>query len=288
MATTIGIFLGMILLSITMFMDGGGSVFLNPQAIMITVGGTLAATLVSYPLERVINIFKLFLRLFQKEGQDNLETAVRSMITLGHIASENTIYSLEKKIKEESNRYVRLGIQLLIQDASPRLIARRFDIEAQGVKSRHQGGIQLFGFMAKAAPSFGLVGTLIGLINLLRGLGDSMSPETLGPSMAVALITTLYGALMAFLVFMPAAEKLRTFSGRELIEIKMIQEAVLMIKDGQKSRELEAMLNTYLPADRRKSVVDGLLAKKYAKPSKKRSAAKKPITANVPAPKGAK
>jgi chemotaxis protein MotA len=288
MATTIGILLGMVLLSITMMMGGGAKVFFNPQAIMITLGGTLAATLISYPLERVINIFKLFLRLFQKEGQNSLEASVQTMIKMGHHASGNTIYSLEGKIKKEPNRYIRLGLQLLIQDASHRLIARRFDIEAQGVNSRHQGGIQLFSFMAKAAPSFGLVGTLIGLINLLRGLGASMSPETLGPSMAVALITTLYGSLMAFLFFMPAAEKLKTFSSRELIEIRMIQEAILMIKDGQKSRELEAMLNTYLPTDRRKSVVDSLLAEKYAAPAKKSPVVEKSIGSKIPSPKGAK
>lgn len=274
MATTIGIILGMALLGVTMLLGGGVRVFLNAEAVMIVFGGTLAATLISYPIKRVIGIFKIFVQLFQKEEESKLEQAVQSMIRLGHLASKKTIYSLEEKIKSESDRYIKIGLQLLIQDASPRLIARRFDIEAQGIKSRHQNGIQLFGFMAKAAPSFGLVGTLIGLINLLRGMsGSEMSADTLGPSMAVALVTTLYGSLLAFLFFMPAAEKLKTFSAQERTIVKMVQEAVLMIKEGLPSRELEAMLNTYLPVGKRQSIVDSLLAQKYsAKPAEKGTA----------------
>jgi chemotaxis protein MotA len=263
MATILGILIGVALLGITMFVGGGAKVFINPQAIMIVLGGTLAATLISYPLKRVINIFKLFIRLFQKEQESKLEKMVSRLVELGHIAAKTSIYSLEKKVKSEKDRYIKLGLSLLIQDASPQLIARRFEIEAQSVQSRHQGGIALFSFMAKAAPSFGLVGTLIGLINLLRGLGKDMSPDVLGPSMAVALVTTLYGALLSFLVFMPAAEKLKTFSAQELLLIKLVREAVLMIRDGQASRELEAILNTYLPMEKRHSIVDSLLAKQY-------------------------
>ncbi len=188
---------------------------------------------------------------------------------LGHTASQESIYNLEKKIKTETDRYIQIGLKLLIEDASPRLISRRFEIEAEGVKNRHQGGIQLFSFMAKASPSFGLVGTLIGLINVLRGVGSDMSTDTLGPSMAVALVTTLYGSLLSFLLFLPASEKLKAYSAREFGIIRIIREAILMIKEGLPSRELEQILNTYLPLEKRKSIVDDLLAKQYkTKPTK--------------------
>ncbi len=277
MSTGLGIILGFILLISAIIMGGGGKVFLNPEAIMITLGGTLAATLISFPLARVIKFFTLVIRLFQKERSKILEQTVTRLVTISHQANQGSIFSLEKLIKRETDRYIRLGLKLLTQNAAPQYIARRFSIEMEGVKSRHQQGIQLFSFMSKVAPSFGLVGTLIGLINMLRGVGSDVSPDTLGPSMAVALITTLYGALLSFLLFLPASEKLKAYSAEELTTIKMVRDATLMIRDGQSSRDVEEMLNAYLPPRSRQSTVEKLMMRQSRSRAKKVKA--KPVRA---------
>jgi chemotaxis protein MotA len=262
MSTGIGIISGFALLIAAVFMGGGISVFLNLEAIMITLGGTIAATLISYPLDRLLKFFTLAVQLFKEERQTVFEHTVSRLVTLGIKASQDSIFSLEKDAKEEQNRYLKAGLQLLVQDVPASRIARRFAIEAEGVRSRHQEGIQLFSFMSRIAPSLGLVGTLIGMINMLRGMGADVSPETLGPNMAVALVCTLYGCLLAFLLFLPASEKLKAYSAQEQALINMIREALLLIRDGQTGREMEETLNAYLPPRKRQAIVERALLSK--------------------------
>jgi chemotaxis protein MotA len=262
MSTGIGIIAGFALLITAVFMGGGIRVFLNLEAIMITFGGTIAATLISYPLDRLLKFFTLVVQLFKEERQTVLENTISRLVKLGHKAYQDTIFSLEKEAKQESNRYLRAGLELLVQDAPAARIARRFAIEVEGVRSRHQEGIQLFTFMSRIAPSLGLVGTLIGMINMLRGIGADVSPETLGPNMAVALVCTLYGCLLAFLLFLPASEKLKAYSVQEQALIHMICEALLLIRDGQSGREMEDTLNAYLPPKKRQAIVERILLSK--------------------------
>ncbi|HYA42441.1 MAG TPA: MotA/TolQ/ExbB proton channel family protein [Syntrophobacteraceae bacterium] len=259
MSTGIGIIAGFGLLLTAIFMGGGLRVFLNLEAVMITMGGTLAATLISYPFERVLNFFALVMQLFREEHQRVFEQTVSRLVALGQKASKDTIFSLEKEAKDEKSRYLKAGIQLLVQDAPASRISKRFNIEVEGVRSRHQEGIQLFGFMSRIAPSLGLVGTIIGMINMLRGMAGDVSPETLGPNMAVALVCTLYGCLLAFVLFLPASEKLKAYSTREQALIHMIQEGLLLIRDGRTGREMEETLNSYLPPRRRQAIVEKIL-----------------------------
>ncbi|MFZ5585616.1 MAG: motility protein A [Thermodesulfobacteriota bacterium] len=259
MSTLVGIVLGGVLIVLAVALGGGWRMFLDLESAMIVVGGTLAATLVSFPFHRVLNFFTLILRILREQKSDQAERTIAKLVALGHKAYQDSVYSLEQAAKSEGNRYVRMGLTLLVRDAPAARIARRFAVEMDGVRARHREGVQLFSFMARIAPSFGLVGTLIGLINMLRGVGKEVTPEVLGPSMAVALITTLYGALMAFFLFLPASEKLKAYSEQELGQIMMVRDAMLMMKDGESSRELEEMLNAYLPEKRRRSFVSELL-----------------------------
>ncbi|MGA2403245.1 MAG: MotA/TolQ/ExbB proton channel family protein [Syntrophobacteraceae bacterium] len=262
MSTGIGIIGGFALLITAVFMGGGITVFLNLEAVMITLGGTLAATLISYPLDRLLKFFTLAVQLFKDEQRTVFEQTVSRLVALGQKASQDTIFSLEKEAKNEKNRYLKAGLQLLVQDAPASKISQRFAVEVEGVRSRHQEGIQLFSFMSRIAPSLGLVGTLIGMINMLRGMSGDVSPETLGPNMAVALVCTLYGCLLAFLLFLPASEKLRAYSVREQALILMIREALLLIRQGQTGRDIEETLNAYLPPKKRQAIVERLLLSK--------------------------
>mgnify|MGYP000933963507 CR=1 FL=1 len=259
MATIIGILLGIGLLGWSMFADGGSVIFLNITALAIVLGGTIAATLVSFPYHVVLRFFLLYYQLFKLEKDKRRERLVQQLVRIGFKVSASSVAALEEDMQKEKDPYMRLGLSLLVDKADPRRIQRRFGIEIGSIKTRHQQGIQLFSFMGKVAPSFGLVGTLIGLINMLRGLTADISPETLGPAMAVALITTLYGAILAFLLFVPAAEKLRAYSQQEQALIGMVRDGIIMIRTGESGRELENMLNAYLPPRRRVSIMDQLL-----------------------------
>lgn len=273
MSTVLGIILGIALLIGSVWVGGGYEVFVNPLALMIVLGGTIAATLISFRLPTVLNIFRIAVRLFRYNQNEDLKGTVARLVELGHKASESSIYDLESELNEEPNHYISMGLGLLIKDFSHQKIARCYAIEVEGVKVRHQQGIRLFGVMAKVAPSFGLVGTLIGLINMLRGISSDISPETLGPSMAVAMVTTLYGALFSFLFFLPASEKLKDSSAQEIAHISMVRDGILMIKDGYSPRDLEQMLNAYLAKRGRESTIDQLAMKSDKKPRRKKKKA---------------
>jgi chemotaxis protein MotA len=137
MATGIGIVSGFALLLTAVFMGGGTGVFLNLEAVMITVGGTIAATLIGYPLDPLSKFFKLVVQLLKEEHQSVFEQTISRLVMLEQKASRDTVFSLKKEAKKESNRYLKAGLQLLVQDAPGSGIARRFAIEQEGVKSRH-------------------------------------------------------------------------------------------------------------------------------------------------------
>ena len=262
MATIVGILLGLGLIGYSIFADGGYTIFLNPIALMIVLGGTIAATLISYPFDITLKFFRLALHLFRFKQKTRYEETVKRLITIGFKASENSVAALEEDLQTEKNPHITLGIRFLMQGTDPDTVVQRYAVEIASVQARHDKGIQLFGFMAKVAPSFGLVGTLIGLINMLRGIGETVSPETLGPAMAVALVTTLYGAILAFLFFLPAAEKLKTYSQDEVMLIGVIRDGILMIQAGEQGRDLEDMLNAYLAPKNRESIMDELMLQK--------------------------
>ena len=261
MSTALGIVLGILFIVGSILLGGGGMMFLNPEAIMIVLGGTIAATLVSFPISRVMRFFKLFISLFGEKRATEVQQVIARLVLLGHKAHQDSVFSLEKEAKGERNRYIRLGLQLLLRDAPASRIARRYAAEMEGAKGRDKEGVQLFSFMAVIAPSFGLVGTLIGLINMLRGVGADVDPGTLGPAMAVALITTLYGAVLAFFLFKPASEKLKAHAEHEMTQIRLIRDAILMMKEGETGRDLEEMLNSHLPLSQRQSVLNRILSR---------------------------
>jgi chemotaxis protein MotA len=255
-STGLGILLGSIFIVASIALGGGWRMFLNLESFMIVVGGTIAATLISFPFSRVMRFFKLFISLFAEKRAAEVENVVGRLVLLGHKAAQDSIFSLEKEARSEKNRYIRIGLQMLLRDSNPAKIARRYSAEIEGAKGRNKEGVQLFAFMAMIAPSFGLVGTLIGLINMLRGIGADVDPGTLGPAMAVALLTTLYGAILAFFLFKPASEKLKAYAEHEMQLIRLTRDAVLMMKEGESARSLEEMLNAHLPFERRRSFLN--------------------------------
>ncbi len=252
-STIIGIISGATLLFIAIVHQGGYKIFLNLDSFMITFGGTIAATFISYPLPRVIKVFKVLKNIFKSE-KNEYNKYIRLLISLSIKARQNSILSLEADLKKIKNRIISIGLQMVIDGSPPELIRDVLETEIEYMKIRHSEGEQIFRTMAKLSPAFGMIGTLIGLIAMLRSMADiGATAEAMGPAMAVALITTFYGAMLANLLFIPIAEKLKSMTDNELLLSAILIEGILLIQEGVNPRIVERKLNSFLPPEMRQT-----------------------------------
>lgn len=248
MSTFLGIVSGVCLLFLAIYQQSGFQVFLSAPALMITIGGTLAAIFISFPLPRVMRVGAASLQIFRKDVERPL-WSVAMIVRLAFKARQQSLLSLEEDYDNIRNRFLRLGLEMVIDGHPGETIRDMLETESDFVQVRHRSGAHIFQTAARYSPAFGLIGTLIGLIAMLQGLGLQSEDATkmLGAGMAVALLTTFYGAMMANLLFFPVAEKLRSRSEDELLTTRIIIEGVLMIQDGVNPRLIEKKLNSFLP-----------------------------------------
>jgi len=250
MSSLIGILSGAALLFIAIIQQGGAGVFLNLHALMIVFGGITAALIISYPLPTVVRVFGVLLQIFRREIESP-GWVVRLMTKLSQKARRTSLLSLEEDLKLIHDKTLREGIQMVVDGHPPEMIREILEIEMAAMRARHQDGERIFRTASRLAPAFGLVGTLIGLIAMLRGLSGPGAADSVGPGMAVAMVATFYGAMSSNLLFQPIAEKLRARSEAELLRNRMILAGLLMIQSGMHPRLIELKLNAYLPPDQR-------------------------------------
>lgn len=250
MSSLIGILSGAALLFIAIIEQGGAGVFLNLHALMIVFGGITAALIISYPLPTVVRVFGVLLQIFRREIEPP-GWVVRLMTKLSQKARRTSLLSLEEDLKLIHDKTLREGIQMVVDGHPPEMIREILEIEMAAMRARHQDGERIFRTASRLAPAFGLVGTLIGLIAMLRGLSGPGAADSVGPGMAVAMVATFYGAMSSNLLFQPIAEKLRARSEAELLRNRMILAGLLMIQSGMHPRLIELKLNAYLPPDQR-------------------------------------
>lgn len=262
MSTVLGILSGIALLFIAVFQQSGLTVFINKNAIMITIGGTIAATFISFPLPRVLGVFKILMNIFRSDITNTSEY-IRRIVKLAFKAKKESLLSLDRETKSIGNRFLKRGVEMIVDGESSETIKDVLETELDFLITRHYAGEHIFRTAAKFAPSFGLIGTLIGLIAMLRGLGASSDTNTLGPGMAVALVTTFYGAMLSNLFFLPAAEKLKSRTEEEVLQAKVIIEGILMLQSGKHPRVIEQKLNSFLPPDQRKTYYRAFYKKGY-------------------------
>ncbi len=251
-STIIGIISGTLLMMIAIIDRGGYKIFIDLSSMMITFGGTFAATFISYPLPRVIRVFSVIKNIFQSEKSE-YNKYIGIMVALSIKARQNSVLSLEPDLNRIKNRMIRTGLQMVIDGSPPDLIRDVLETEIESMRMRHSEGEMIFRTMAKLAPAFGMIGTLIGLVSMLREMGDlGVTPEKLGPAMGVAIITTFYGALLSNLFCLPIAEKLRSMTDSELLLSTILIEGILLIQQGVNPRIVEKKLNAFLPPEMRR------------------------------------
>ncbi len=248
MSTVIGILVGGGLLFYAILTKGGVNIFYDPSSLMIVFGGTLAAVLISFPLPRVVGVFRVLKNVFRKEISD-ASAYISVVVRLAHKARKESILSLQNDVEKVKNRFLSMGLRLIIDGQPPELVRAVMETELEGLLARHEEGAHIFRTMGRFSPAFGLIGTLIGLISMLRSISGGV--ETVGPGMAIAMVTTFYGALASNLFFLPIAEKLESRSEKEVFQIRIIIEGVLMIQEGGNPRLIEQKLNAYLEPEQR-------------------------------------
>jgi chemotaxis protein MotA len=248
LATIIGFVIGWGLVLFSIASGVGLGPFIDVPSLLVVLGGTTGASLINYPLNMITGAGKVFGKAMSYKLPD-VDKTIEQMVDFSNRARREGILALEEAVNDTDNPFLKKGIQLAVDGEDPGVIEQLLDTEINWLKKRHANGAEVFATMAGFAPAMGLIGTLIGLVGMLQNMDD---PSSIGPSMAVALLTTFYGALFANLVFAPISGKLITRSKEEVLLWELTKEGVLAISAGDNPRMVQQKLNIYLAPAQRK------------------------------------
>ncbi|ODM27209.1 motility protein A [Acetivibrio mesophilus] len=242
LATLIGMIVGIVCLIWSIMIGGRIWSFVHLPSIIIVLGGGLCATLISCKITEFAKIMKVVVKVLAGKESRPQDT-IKMLVELSLKARREGLLSLESEQENIDNDFLKQSLQLVVDGVEPEVIVDTMDLELENMKARHDKGAGLFKTMASQFPAWGMIGTLIGLIQLLEALDD---PSAIGSAMAIALVTTFYGSVLANLICNPIASKLSQKSKEEIQEKKMIIEGVLSIQAGENPRILEHKLKTFL------------------------------------------
>ena len=242
--------IGAIVLSIMIAPGASFGAFVDYPSLAIVFGGAVAATAIAFPHKTLLQFPKVFKKVLFPRQQD-IGPVIAKLVELSEVARRDGILALENRTSEIEDPFMLLGVQMAVDGTDPDLMEKVLRCEIEAVAQRHKAGKNLMDSMGRYAPAYGMIGTLLGLIIMLGNMSD---PDSIGPGMAVALITTLYGAIFSNLLFLPIADKLAFYSKRELEVREIIVRGILAIQDGDNPRVLEQKLSTVLPVAERESI----------------------------------
>ncbi len=244
-ASIIGLLLGCALLILAVAIAPGASfgAFIDYPSIMVVIGGSVASILICFPLKSVMNTARVIKNVFFNR-QEDFRGLIDQIVSLAETARRDGLLALEGRIEELSNPFVILGVQMAVDGTRPEVIEDILRTELSVVATRHRNGRNVLDQLGRFAPAFGMIGTLIGLIIML---GNMDNPSAIGPGMAVALITTLYGAIVANLIALPMAEKLSYINKHEMLVMEIIVRGIMGIQAGENPRVIEQKLSTFVP-----------------------------------------
>ena len=249
-ATIIGILLGFMVITTAIVAGGGWQIFIHIPSMAITMGGMLCATLIHFSLPQFLGIFSVVKKTIIAKVPSQSEL-IQKMVNYAAINRRDGALALEQEIPNLDNSFFIKGLQMLVDGRDAEQIRDFMSIEIQYLQDRHSTGKKILEFMGAAAPAFGMIGTLIGLVQMLRSLD---SPDAIGGGMAVALLTTFYGALSANLVFIPLAGKLGIYSKAETTAIEMIVEGICAIAQGDNPTIVREKMQAFISQGRREEV----------------------------------
>ncbi len=241
-ASIIGLLLGSVLLLVSILTKTSLGAFIDVASVMVVIGGSIAAVLICFPLRSFLGTAMVAKNVFFNK-QENFVKLIEQIVSLAETARRDGLLALEGRLEEISNPFIVMGIQMAVDGTRPEVIEDIMRTEMDAVATRHRNGKSVFDQLGRFAPAFGMIGTLMGLVIML---GD-MSPDTIGAGMAVALLTTLYGAVISNLFFLPIAEKLGFINKHELLAMEIIVRGIMGIQSGDNPRVIEQKLSTFVP-----------------------------------------
>lgn len=241
-ATIIGIIAGVVCLLGSIAWGGPLKPFWDAPSVICVVGGGISAAFITHKITEIKPIMKVVMKAFTSREESQIDI-IRKLVELSMKARRDGLLSLEAEQEKIEDEFLKASLQLVIDGVEPDIIIDSMDLEIENMKARHDKGAGFFKTLAAQFPAWGMIGTLVGLINLLRGLDD---PSNIGPAMAIAIITTFYGSVLANFVCNPIAEKLAINSAEEIRMREMMMEGVLSIQSGENPRLMEHKLKTFL------------------------------------------
>ena len=250
-ASLLGLLICIILVVISIIIGDQGVVailnFLNAPSALITFGGAFCCVLAAYTMPDFIAGIKSFGLVF-KLSEMNMPDVIRKIIELSNVARKEGLLSLEEAAGDLDDEFMKKGILLIVDGTDPELVRGIMETELVSIEDRHKKKISFWEDLGAMGPAWGMIGTLIGLVNMLYEMSD---PSSIGPSMAVALITTLYGSLLANWICTPVATKLKVNNANEIMMKEIMIEGLLSIQAGENPRVIEEKLKSFLsPVDR--------------------------------------
>lgn len=255
-ATLIGIAIALVAVTISMVMAGMNPVaifFADPGSILMVVGGAVGATVASGTLQQATNGLKVIPKAFGGGKAVDPADMVAKLVEFADVARREGLLSLEGRMEEVPDPFLRKGLELAVDGTDPEILREMLEIELDKTALRHKEAAGFWVTCAGFSPAMGMVGTVIGLVDMLGKLED---PSSLGPSMAVAFLTTLWGAFLANFLFMPIASKLKKMSADELAQRELVLEGILAIQAGSNPRTIAGKLVSFLPPQARDEILN--------------------------------
>lgn len=252
-ATLVGFILGIVSIIYSIVVGAGMEGFMSfvdVPSIVIVVGGTIAAVLVSYPLNQFLSIFSTAKKAFINNSSSSSDL-IAHFLEMNKVARAEGLLALERYTETETDEFLKKAVQMAVDGITPDTIRATLTNEIDCLRLRHAQSQGIFETLAAQAPSWGMIGTLIGLVLLLGNLED---PSTIGPSMAVAILTTLYGSIIANFICNPIAKKLEIRSAEESARRELIVEGVIALAQSAPSMVMEQTLKSFLSNSQKKEI----------------------------------
>lgn len=251
-ATIIGMILGSVL--VLMAIDPSNlQYFISIPSIIMVLGGTTAAILINYPLSTVLSVMGVIRKTVSSKPID-LNGIIGHMVEFATVARRDGLLALEERLQNLEDPFLLRGTQMIIDGVAPDSVRSILTIELEQMAQRHSYGKGVVDNLGAYLPAFGMIGTLVGLVLMLQNLDD---PSALGPGMALALITTFYGALFANLFMIPLAGKLAARNTEEILSREIMIEGVLAIQAGENPNVIRERLSGFLPPKQRSGPDEG-------------------------------
>ncbi len=249
LGTVVGLVLTLALLFGAMAMGVGIGPYIDIPSVLIVFGGTTGVLLVGFKMEQMKNLAKYFM-IAIKPPQEDIAELIKKMVEYSTKARRDGILALETDANNEENEFLKKGLSMAVDGNEPDTIRDLLEIDMDQTSERHKANAQIFEQMGGFSGAMGMIGTLIGLVAMLLNMSD---PSAIGPSMAVALLTTMYGAMIGNIIGSPVANILLIRDSDEVLVKTLIIEGIMAIQSGDNPRTLEGKLLSFLPPKERES-----------------------------------